>query len=66
MRLLACFLPSFALLVACSDLPAEAQGPARYDPRKGEFHLTYTYRRTHIKHVTFDEAWLRAAAMRAP
>jgi len=32
MRLLACFLPSFALLVACGDRPAEAQGPARYDP----------------------------------
>ncbi len=32
MRLLACFLPSFALLIACGDRPAEAQGPARYDP----------------------------------
>jgi hypothetical protein len=31
MRLLACFLPSFVLLVACGDGPAEAQGPARYD-----------------------------------
>jgi predicted neuraminidase len=32
----------------------------------GRLHLTYTYRRTHIKHVTFDEAWLRAATTGAP
>jgi predicted neuraminidase len=40
--------------------------PALIHASDGLFHLTYTYRRTHIKHVTFDEAWLRAATGGAP
>ena len=40
--------------------------PAIIQAADGLLHLTYTYRRTHIKHVTFDEAWLRAAATGAP
>jgi hypothetical protein len=32
MRMLACLLPGLALLIACGDPAAEAQGPARYDP----------------------------------
>lgn len=40
--------------------------PAIIRAAGGLFHLTYTYRRTHIKHVTFNEGWLRAAAAGAP
>jgi len=40
--------------------------PAIVRAADGLFHLTYTYRRTHIKHVAFNEAWLRAARGGAP
>ena len=40
---------------------AEYSYPAIIYGSDGLFHLTYTYRRTHIKHVAFNEAWLRAA-----
>ena len=40
--------------------------PAIIRAADGIFHLTYTYRRTHIKHVAFNETWLRAAASGAP
>jgi predicted neuraminidase len=40
--------------------------PAIIRAADGLFHLTYTYRRTHVKHVAFDEAWLRAASGGAP
>jgi predicted neuraminidase len=38
--------------------PGEYSYPALIQARDGLLHLVYTYRRTHIKHVTFNEAWL--------
>ncbi len=40
--------------------------PAIIGTADGLFHVVYTYRRTHIKHVVFNERWLRAAAVGAP
>ena len=44
----------------------ELSYPAIIATDDGTLHLTYTYRRTHIKHVAFNEAWLRAATTGAP
>jgi hypothetical protein len=32
--------------------------PYLIQARNGDFHLTYTWNRVFIKHVTFDQAWL--------
>jgi len=37
---------------------AEFSYPALIQARDGFLHLVYTYRRTHIAHVAFDEAWI--------
>ena len=38
---------------------AEFSYPTLWQHRSGEIHLVYTYRRTHIQHARFTEAWLR-------
>ena len=38
--------------------PGEYSYPAIIQTRDGMIHCVYTYRRTNIKHVTFNEAWL--------
>ena len=32
--------------------------PYLIQSRNGDFHLTYTWNRVFIKHVTFDQTWL--------
>jgi predicted neuraminidase len=38
--------------------PGEYSYPAIIQARDGMIHLVYTYRRTHIKHLRFNESWL--------
>ena len=51
---------------AIETAAGEYSYPAIARAQAGLFHVVYTYRRTHIKHVAFNEAWLRAAAGGAP
>lgn len=41
------------------DAQAEFSYPALLQDRNGDIHLVYTYRREHIHHACFAEAWLR-------
>ncbi|MFQ5928452.1 MAG: exo-alpha-sialidase, partial [Acidobacteriota bacterium] len=38
--------------------PHEFSYPYLIQAHKGDFHLVYTWHRTHIKHVQFNQAWL--------
>ena len=45
-------------LESAPDGGAEFTQPALLQGRDGLIHLTYTWRRQRIKHLTFSEAWL--------
>jgi predicted neuraminidase len=47
----------FALRDAETD-PGEYSYPALIQAANASIHMTYTYRRTHIRHIEFDEEWL--------
>jgi predicted neuraminidase len=41
------------------DCPGRFSYPALAQDPDGLIHVTYTFRRTHIKHVEVNEAWIR-------
>ena len=41
------------------DAPGRFSYPALAQSADGRIHVTYTFRRTHIKHVEVNEAWIR-------
>ncbi len=53
---------TWPLKVDIETAEGEYSYPAIIQASDGLIHLTYTYKREGIKHVTFDEEWLRANA----